>query len=574
MRTPLKIAISALALASGFNATAAYADAPTRIFDACGKDERIRFADAFPEIERGMASEVIASGKSGPEIFRTGYRLSQTKTSWEVREIGEYLKARSYYGEGLVHIAYQKFMALLIQPLQAGVPIVGRQAALQCVLRIQSDYPTLGFGKAAVPNLVSWMKRADVDEEGKRDLGRALVVRMKEVVNAWDEKEANLIKTALGNIPGYALYGQALMFQRNGQFVKALPIWERLIEKDELPSVFAQDRDTLLIMYARDLYEVRKYDKASDILRKVPRDSNYLAQAISDLSWSLLQAGKRAEAIGAAFNIQKSLLSRVYAPEAPLVASIALHEMCQYARALKNAVFFKKKYYPVLIWYNKLTPAQKAQPYPLLTSALRKKGGVPNLVLLEWLRSPEYRAFQLESNLYFDEKKTAYSLYAARVNSEKGAQWLKEWKAPLPKFYNDVTAKQKDLGKSLNSVLGGLTTRIAKQVARMAENVQLLEVEIFDHAGEDMVWRNVNTDYQAWLDDQDPEKRAKNLYWEWGSTPVDPKVKSETWEDELGWTVASVTDECKSKETFKEEKFGIKARAKAAAAAAPAPTQE
>jgi hypothetical protein len=545
-------------LFAAFASSSALADAPTRVFDACGSDERIRFADSFPKDEQAMASEVTGSGKSGAEIFRVGYALGQTRVSWEVREIGEFLKARSYYAEGLVHLAYQRFMALLIRPLQPKVPAVGRMAALQCVLRIQSEFPTLGFGRATVGNLIEWMKRPDVDAEGRRDLGRALVVRMKEVVNEWDEKEANAIVAALGNIEGYALYGRALAFQRNGQFVKALPLWERLIDKGELPPAFHQDRDTLLIIYARDLYEVREYAKSADVLRRVPRDSNYLAQALSDLSWALLQAGKRPEAIGAAFNIQKSLLARVYAPEAPLVASIALHEMCQYARALKNAVFFKKKYYPVLIWYKKLTPAQRAQPYPLLTSALRKKGGVPNLVLLEWLRSPEYRAFQLEANLYFDEKKIAYQLYSARVNAEKGAQWLKEWKAPLPRFYNDVNAKQKELGGKLNVVLAGLTDKIAKQVARMAENVQLLEVEIFDHAGEDMVWRNVNPEYQAWLEDQPEEKRPKDLYWEWGSTPVDPKVKSEVWEDELGWTSASVSDECKSKEKYREEKFGVK----------------
>jgi len=456
-------------------ATSAGADEPTRVFDACGKDERVRFAESFPEEPRAAASDSLSS-KVGAEIFRTGYRLAQSKTSWEVRELGEFLKARAYYGDGLVHLAYERFMTQLVQPLQPGVPLVGRHAALQCILKIQQDFPTLSFGRAAIPNLITWMQRRDLDSAGKEDFGRALVVRMKEVVNNWDEKEANEIIAALGNIKGYALFGQALAIQRSGQYGKVIPLWERLIEKGELPSAFNKDRDTLLILYARDLYEARKYEKAADILRMVPRDSNYLAQAISDLSWSLLQANKRKEAIGASFNIQKSLLTRVYAPEAPLVASIALHEMCQYSRALKNAVFFKKKYYSVLIWYNKLTQNQKDKPYQLLTTALRKKGGVPNLVLLEWLRSPEYRAYQLEANLLFDEKKTAYVLYSQRVNAEKGAQWLREWKTPMPRFYNDVGTLQKTIAKNMNAVLTTLTNRMAKQVAKMAENVQLLEV--------------------------------------------------------------------------------------------------
>lgn len=570
MRYPHLIATLAVMMGSTLFIAAAHADEPTRVFDACGTDERIRFSETFPEEPRAAANDALSS-KSGAEIFKAGFRLSQSKTSWEVRELGDFLKARAYFGEGLIHLAYERFLTMLVQPLQPGVPIVGRLGAVQCVLKIQQDFPTLSLGRAAVPNLLLWIKRTDVDSAGKEDFGRALVVRMKEVVNNWDEREANDIVAALGNIKGYALYGQALSAQRNGQYGKALPLWERLIEKEELPSAFNRDRDTLLLLYARDLYEAKKYDKAADILRKVPRDSNYLAQALSDLSWSLLQAGKRREAIGASFNIQKSLLTRVYAPEAPLVASIALHEMCQYSRALKNAVFFKKKYYPVLIWFSKLSPKQKEKPYQLLTTALRKKGGVPNLVLLEWLRSPEYRAYQLEANLLFDEKKIAYVHYSQRVNAEKGAQWVKEWKAPFPRFYNDVGVRQKEIGKNMNSVLAYLTNRLAKQVAKMAENVQLLEVEIFDHAGEDMVWRNVNPEYQAWQDDQTPETRAKNLYWEWGSMPTDPKVVSEIWEDELGWTIGSVQDECKNKEKYREEKFGGQSGNKPQASAPGAP---
>jgi hypothetical protein len=577
MKTPLIRSLAWAPLLAAIGSTAfvatASANESTRIFNACTDDERIRFSDGFPNDDRSATSNAIGDRPSGPEMFRVGFKLAQSKTSWEVREIGEYIKARSYYREGLVHIAYEKFAALAAQPLQAGVPIVGRHAALQCMLKIQSDFPTLAFGGIATANLVAWLRRPDLDTAGREDLGRALILRMKELMNHWEEKEAMDIIIALGSQPGYAVYAQALAAQRNGQFAKAIPLWERLMDKQELPSAFKADWDTSLILYARDLYEARQYDRAAEILRRVPRDSNYLAQALSDLSWALLQANKRPEAIGAAFNIQKSLLTRVYAPEAPLVASIALHEMCQYARALKNAVFFKKKYYPVLIWFNKLTPGQKQDPYTLLTTALRKRGGVPNLVLLEWLRSPEYRAFQLESNLLFDEKKIAYQLYAQRVMAEKGAAWLRDWKQPMPKFYNEVVIRQRGLGKKMNGVLVMLTNRMAKQVAKMAENVQLLEVEIFDYAGEDMVWRNVNPEYNAWLEQQEPESRPNDLFWKWGSMPTDPKHIDEVWEDELGYTAANVGDECKAREQYKKEKFGTPGKpAQATVPAKPAAT--
>ncbi len=548
-------------LAGSLLSTSAQAqDDPTQVFEACTEgNERIRFADSIQSASLGAIKDVMNEDVPGPQVFQLGARLLQTEKNPELREIAEYLKARAYYRAKLPHLAFEKFDAFLSQPMTPQTPVAARMAAVECIVKIQKQITPLGFSKTVTDQMSQLMSRKELTQRDREILAYAFVVRAKQLVNQWDPAQMDSVLKSLSGFPYYLQYAQALVVQRHGQYMKALPLWEKIIEKDELPKEFKEDRDTILIMYARDLYEAKLYDRAGDILRKVPRDSNYLAQALSDLSWSLLMAGKRREAIGAAFNIQKSLLTRVYAPEAPLVASIALHEMCQYARALKNAVFFKKKYLPVLLWYRKLTPEQQSKPYQLLTQALRKKSGVPNVVLLEWLRSPEYRSFQNEANQYFDEKKTAYRLYSERLNAQKYAAWVKEWKAPLPKFYNQVDQNQKQITKKMNSVLGFLTQRITKQVAKMNENVQMLEIEIFDAAGEDMVWRNVNPEYQAWLDIQPDEKRPKDLYWEWGAIPVDPKSRDEVWEDELGWTLGNVSDECMNKKKFKEFRSGTKA---------------
>lgn len=532
-------------------------DVRTEIFQACeeGK-ERVRFSEVVESADAGPIEDAIEDGWAGSRMFQLAHKVAAGGKTVELKEFGEYLKARAYFREGLYHIAYDKFSAFLAKPMTANHPLAARMGALQCLIQIQKKVTTLGFTKEVVAQIMPLVSRKDVTSLDLERLGHALVVRTKALVNEWEPTEVDAIVKAIAPVKQYAQYANALLIQRHGQYSKVIPLWEKILEQDELPKTFEEDRDTLLIMYARDLYETKKYEKAADILRKVPRESNYLAQALSDLSWSLLMAGKRPEAIGAAFNIQKSLLTRVYAPEAPLVASIALHEMCQYARALKNAVFFKKKYLPVLLWYRKLTPQQQARPYQLLTNALRRKGGVPNIVLLEWLRSPEYRSFQNEANLYFEEKKTAYRLYSERLNAEKFATWVREWKQPLPKFYNEVDKNQKQLTVRMNQVLAFITNRMTRQVARMNENVQLLEVEIFDAAGEDMVWRNVNPEYAKWTEEQEPETRAKDLYWEWGSIPVDPKSKDEVWEDELGWTLGSVSDECMMKRKFKDFKGG------------------
>lgn len=551
-RFTIALLLFGLFSSTGFGA----AKESSEFFDACGENERVRFADPVPSAEQNLANEVVGGVRSGPEVFRVGSILARSAKHPDAQEVGKFLKARAYYHEKLIHVAYDQFRSLLLEtPTER--PVLGRMAALQCILKMQQEYPTLSFDIDTGKALAQYMTRKDLMQGDRENIARGLVLRMREVVNRWDPTEAKMITDALNfkSTQSYLNYAQALQAQRFGQFNIAIPLLEKLVDKEELPANFKQDRDSLVLMYARDLYEIGKYDKSADVLRKIPRDSNYLAQALSDLTWALLMAGKKQEAIGTAFNLQKSLLTRVYAPEAPLVASIALHEMCQYSRALKNAVFFKKKYYPVLLWYKRLTQSQKERPYQTLVAALRRKQSIPNVVLLEWLRSPEYRALQLEANLYFDEKKNAYKAYAQRISAEKGATWVKEWKLPLPKFYNGVDKNHRKVASNMDQVLAAVNGRMVKQLVRLVENVQLLEIEIYDNAGEDMIWRNVNPEYPIWLSQLPEESRRKDLYWEWGSMPTDPKIRDEVWEDELGWTLGNVTDECSAKKKYREEKF-------------------
>ncbi len=553
-RTTIALLLFGLFSSTGFGATAVKEG--SEFFDACGENERVRFADVVPSEEQNQANEVVGGIRTGPDVYKVGAHLLKTAKHPDTIEVAKFLKARAYYHEKLIHVAYEQFRLLLLEN-PSEKPLLGRMAALQCILKMQQEYPTLSFDVDSGKALAQYMSRPDLQKGDREAIARGLVLRMREIVNRWDPAEAKMVTDALNfkSTQGYLNYAQALQAQRFGQFNIAIPLLEKLVDKEELPSNFKQDRDSLILMYARDLYEIGKYEKSADVLRKIPRDSNYLAQALSDLTWALLMAGKKQEAIGTAFNLQKSLLTRVYAPEAPLVASIALHEMCQYSRALKNAVFFKKKYYPVLLWYKRLTQSQKERPYQTLVAALRRKQSIPNVVLLEWLRSPEYRALQLEANLYFDEKKNAYKSYAQRVSAEKGATWVKEYKAPLPKFYNGVDTQHRRVARYMDQVLAAVNARMVKQLVRLVENVQLLEIEIYDNAGEDMIWRNVNPEYPIWLSKLPEESRRKDLYWEWGSMPTDPKIRDEVWEDELGWTLGNVTDECSTKKKYREERF-------------------
>lgn len=532
----------------------AVATVTTEIFDPCTDQERIRLNESIPTEFANPLRELISEKPEGVKYFEYGDQLSKTTSDPELKEIADYVKARAYFREGLYQIAYGMFQNHLLKPFTKSDSMVARAASVGCIIQIQKKIPSFNYSNELSSRIRELMNRPESSPYQKEHFSQALVIRMKELMSQWDDQEVQRVLETLKMVPQYHQYAQAMVYQRQGKKELVLPLWQNLIERKQLPAFFAEDRDIGVLMYARTLFEAKKFDKSGGILRLIPRDSNYLAAALSELSWALLLSGRRKEAVGSAFNIQKSLLNRVYAPEAPLVASMALFEMCQYARALKNTVFFKKKYYPLLLWYKNLKPEQQEKPYALLVDALKRKGGIPNVVLLEWLRSPEYRAHQAEANLLFDEKKKAYQLYTKRVKAGKSNAWVKEWKRPLPLFYNSVVARQKQIGKKMDAVLAYLTKKMVRQVARIVENVQMLEVEIYDAAGEDMVWRNVNTEYLTWLEDQEKDKRSQSKFWDWGKTPVNPNSKDEVWEDELGWTLADVDDECKLKKKFKDDK--------------------
>lgn len=533
----------------------AVSDQSTEIFNACDeKLERIRLADTLTANEREHLRKLFEEKPRGADVFELGHQLSLTGSNAEAKSIGQYLMTRAYQREKLPHVAYEKMTQLIASPIVTGDSLVGRFAALECVLELQKKIPTFGIDQDVSKRLIEILntRLAEINPRDKARLIRALMIRTKTLANTRDDKEVESLLKSLEQSPSHRLYADALLTHSRGQYAKTLPLWEKLIDKNELPSDFVQDRDVILLLYARSLFENKEYLRSSELLRTMPRDSNYLSQAFSDMAWGFLQGGQKREAIGTAINLQKSLLTRTFTPEALLVSSIALYELCQYARALQSTVLFRKKYLPIYIWYERLTPEQKAKPYGVLTSALRKKTQIPNLVMLEWLRSPEYRALQTEANILFEEKRSAYRAHGERLNARAGSTWVRAWKEPLPRFYNNIVLKQRAIALRMNQVLDTLTKRMRSQIARMNENVQLLEIEIYDSAGEDMVWRNVNPDYQKWVSEQPPEKRPKNLYWEWGQIAVDHKKVDEVWEDELGWTLGNVSDECGQKKNFRE----------------------
>jgi hypothetical protein len=97
-----------------------------------------------------------------------------------------------------------------------------------------------------------------------------------------------------------------------------------------------------------------------------------------------------------------------------------------------------------------------------------------------------------------------------------------------------------------------LNQRMLSQLEEIAENQDLIEVEILNGASEDLVWRNAHPNFQALtarIKSQDKSTETSTT-WNWGSTKIGAEDSGEIWEDEIGSFSADLSDQCENKDKY------------------------
>ena len=84
------------------------------------------------------------------------------------------------------------------------------------------------------------------------------------------------------------------------------------------------------------------------------------------------------------------------------------------------------------------------------------------------------------------------------------------------------------------------------QMNQALENSQLIEIEVFNAAGNDMIMENARPEAkQAAKEAQRKVKRSdEGPTLDWGRFPAKEGEAAEVWEDELGGLRTNVTDSC------------------------------
>ena len=532
-------------------------------------------------------------------------KVAQTSTE---KWFAEYWMSRALYSLGLPHVAYIGFVALASRtPDAESTPI--HAAAVDCLLHIHWQHPSIAIPSQAFSDLKAELE--DTVAEKARSRVRLVAwdasVAAIQVLLSDDRVQAKQVQpflTYLRDAGPYEKLGQALWTSKKNEHFKTIDALKSYFS-EKIPDSLVRYADTAHLLLARAEYSAGQFDLSADELKLVSRRSNNLADSLSELAWADLLEEKYPEAIGTAMNLEAGGLRHTFVPEAPMVSAMAMNELCQYPDAVREITIFRRNYEKSFAWLKNWIAVDSDHSDTLYQQALnfiRKKGEIPDRVGGEWIRSPLFIASQEEINTLFDERdgipkvgpvagaslrtmaleilvharELKPQLKIAKMKLKQGDQlpgkirdslellrkqvvhWRRlqfaapVWVAVSRHFQQTIVPTQQQLIARVNADIKSRNLKMLTQLEEIAENIQLIEVEIYNGASQDIIWQNAHPDYKdaakKFKDEREGLARSKVL--DWGRALASSDENSEIWEDELGSFKANLFDNCSSKDRF------------------------
>jgi tetratricopeptide (TPR) repeat protein len=581
---------------------------------ACGDGESWTFGEAVAPEWRGTVRQTLTRRIDSARSFSEALALRRSARTPEARAFAEYWVSRSLIQGRLPHVAFSGFAQVAAQAAAPGTLGV-RAAALECVNRLHRRYPSFKLPvelTSRVPALLEEAREAGAVPAAARARDAATELAFRAFLSSLtaERRASETPPTSLRWLEGAGLYERfALAFwsARRGDHATTIRELERAFrDVPALPEALRAYHDHARITLARALYTVGRFDDASAQLKLVLKSSNELAKALQELSWSYLLAERYGEAIGTALSLQAGGLRNTFAPESPMVMAMALNEICQYPESLKAVATFKRSYEQSFRWLDTWVGEGGKRPlYPLAAAFVRRQAppDLPSRVAGEWVRSPLYISHQDEINLVIDERDAAVALgragsreekkiaqdvralvaklkpklRAARAKTKPGEalpsaivkdlaqlkEWVTAfrrlragapvWRTVLARHRARVPGLKQRLVETINADLRERSLRMHLALQEIAENNQLIEVEIYQGASQDIVWQNAHSDYKevaARGAEETSVAGRPDKVWDWGRSPTGSEEAAEIWEDELGSFKADLLDNCASKERY------------------------
>ncbi|MEK6705955.1 MAG: hypothetical protein AABZ06_09215 [Bdellovibrionota bacterium] len=560
-----------------------------RATNPCSPREQWTLPNSLPansaEIFLSSLRGSIKSVRSFAEALTIRRKASSPQS---LKLFAEYWISRSLYEAGLIHAAHAGFSATLAKKAKSTTSGI-RLAALGCLIAIHDRYTSIQLDPGMSSVLHELSKNAVLQDEFRSIHDAALLLLFDSL--GGDKPNQNIIGLLRGSGAHWSLAKGVLAATENKHDITISELSRFITSETRSSRLHRYDNQARLLM-ARAYYSNMMFDKASAALKEISKQSNELVTALSELAWAQLSANQLHEAIGTTLSLFSGGLRRTFTPESPMILAMAFNELCRYPEAINASNLFRAQYAATRQWL--VSFAKK--PYRLYGSAtaalvatIQDEPRAPDHVISEWLRSPVFISHQEEINLTFSESKSAEGFAISgqaeqhdistqavalidRLTPQVSTQSLSSdtdatkmlirlrnlllsfhkmqaaapiWKILHGNQSNHMAARKTNLLANIERDLHERTLRMLWQLDEVAENIRLLEVEVYGGATKDIIKQHI--DKAAKIKKENPiTKTTGPKTWDWGTTRLIANSGSETevWEDELGSFKADLTDKC------------------------------
>jgi hypothetical protein len=419
--------------------------------------------------------------------------------------------------------------------------------------QIHLKYPSLGIaynsawslGPVNVRKLTEY-QRDSVWQAMATIAGRKIFVSGR---NAQLQYELPLLQGS-GPYETFVRATQAMILEQDAQMITET---EKFLRYPNLPDYLKSQVDGAHLNLARAYYQDQQYEKSVAEFKKVSPASNFYSRALNDLAWAEIMLKNYSESAGSAYNLMIGNLRHTFEPESPVIIGMALFENCHYKDAADTITYFKHSYDRTYHWLYSWYHDQKKGPaamYPLVVGYLKgQKTGVPEALASEWVRSPVFIAEQKELNLTFDEDDIAKDLVvsAERASKQESKKLRDTFKGLVANFVRKLPETQQSIIAKINAELASRNNAMIAGLVEAFETAQLIEVEIYNQAGEDMIHKTGRGGKN--LAKAEPAKKKDDgpPALDWGRAPAGEEEDSESWDDELGAIKTDVSNICKKR---------------------------
>ena len=514
-------------------------------------------------------------------------RMSQILNNSEFEhDFAEYWVARILYELHLDPLAHQALKSVFQNTANPDL----KKAAYSCLARIQTRAPDW---KAPPTSVLTGLEFGSEDSD-------TLFLSVLGKENSWSKK---LSPGHRGFVDGVNALGK----KNYTDAIIGFQAYFKYLETHSNP-LLSRYQDEAHLFLGRAYYAVAKFPESTLEFQKVKKTSNNQIEALMNLSWTYLLNEKYDDAVGITLQLRTGALRNTFSAEAVMVAAMGLNELCNYPDSIRMIEAFNKDYRPIHDYL--VQHANTDDGYVSAVKALKTPGSFPTKLATEWIRSPEFLTRQKEINALLNEPKRLVEIETAGATEQnrltaafidKTTQFLKDyriaklklkpgqelgstysdryihlkkdlrklsrfyvasktWKKLARNYEKKIPGLKLELVAKVNQDLKAKNKKLLATLNRVKDNTDLIEVEIYNGASQDLVWKNAHPDFEKASEKMDDEKRTENgaHTWNWGRFLASNLENSEVWEDELGAVKADVTDQCGKKEKFLQLRLNTK----------------